>query len=250
MDELLVLLRGAPPIRIRAPANGVAVTDLVEAFDDDRPPWQQKRREQIVRAALELLEDGEYDKIQVRDVAQRSGFALGTIYRYFNSKEHLYAAVMLEWSKSFRAHLRRQPLQGTPPERLKEIVRRVLRAYERRRQFLRLEIVLETSVDEDALAIFQRVGEMNLAGFREALPNVDARSADLIILSITSVLQTLLYQYALGRAALEHVGDEVSGIIDLMFSSPPAAWATPEPQPQGHTSSSSRGRGRRGQTDS
>jgi AcrR family transcriptional regulator len=249
MHELLVLLPGAPPLLLRAPANGVAVTDLVEAIDDDRPPWQQKRRQQIVRAALELLEDGEYDRIQVRDVAQRSGFALGTIYRYFNSKEHLYAAVMLEWSKSFRAHLRRQPLQGTPPERLKEIVRRVLRAYERRRQFLRLEIVLETSVDKDALAIFQRVGQMNLAGFREALPDVDTRSADLIILAVTSVLQTLLYQYALGRVALDYVGEELSGIIDLMFSPPRSAWGIIEPGPQRNTSSSRR-RGRREQTDS
>jgi AcrR family transcriptional regulator len=220
------------------------VTDLVEAIDDDRPPWQQKRRQQIVRAALELLEDGEYDKIQVRDVAQRSGFALGTIYRYFNSKEHLYAAVMLEWSKSFRAHLRRQPLQGSQPERLKEVVRRVLRAYQRRRQFLRLEIVLETSIDEDALAIFKRVGEMNLAGFHEALPNVDETSADLIILAVTSVLQTRLYQYALGRVGLDHVYDEVSGIIDLMFSAPPASWRVTE-SPAQRRASSPRGRDRR-----
>ncbi len=225
------------------------MTDLLDALDDDRPPWQQKRRQQIVRAALELLEDGEYDKIQVRDVAQRSGFALGTIYRYFNSKEHLYAAVMLEWSKSFRAHLRRQPLEGTSPERLKEIVRRVLGAYERRRQFLRLEIVLETSVDKDALAIFQRVGQMNLAGFREGLPNVDTRSADLIILAVTSVLQTLLYQYALGRVPLEYVHEELSAVIDLMFSTPPADWGITEPRPQRNTPSA-RSRGRREQTGS
>ena len=57
------------------------------------PPAQRKRWDQIVRAALELLEDGEYDQIQVRDVAKRADVALGTLYRYFASKEHLLSLI-------------------------------------------------------------------------------------------------------------------------------------------------------------
>jgi TetR/AcrR family transcriptional regulator, cholesterol catabolism regulator len=199
--------------------------EIDQSVEGHLPPWQQKRRQKIVRAALELLENGDYDKIQVRDVAQHADVALGTLYRYFSSKEHLYAAVMLEWSKSFRANLRRQPLHGSPPERLKEVVRRVLRAYERRRQFLRLEIVLETSVDEDALAVFGQVGEMNLTGFHEALPPVDPERADLVILAVTSVLQSLLYNYARGRLPIESVYEQTCGVIDLIFSMPPTGAA-------------------------
>lgn len=51
-----------------------------------------------------------------------------------------------------------QALGGTPQERLKEVVRRVIRALEHRRRFLSLVIVLETSDDEDALTIFRQVG--------------------------------------------------------------------------------------------
>ena len=53
---------------------------------------QAARRERVVRAALELAAEGGYDAVQMRDVASRSEVALGTIYRYFSSKDHLLAA--------------------------------------------------------------------------------------------------------------------------------------------------------------
>ena len=65
------------------------------------PRGQQDRRGTIVRAAITLLEQGEYDAIQMRDVAEEAGVALATIYRYFTSKEHLYAAALLEWASAF-----------------------------------------------------------------------------------------------------------------------------------------------------
>jgi len=69
------------------------------------PPAQRKRWDQIVRAALELLEDGEYDQIQVRDVARRADVALGTLYRYFASKEALVNEVFRAAKTRLRAAL-------------------------------------------------------------------------------------------------------------------------------------------------
>src|SRR3954470_4765519 len=71
---------------------------------DSLPRGQQARRDRIVRAALALLEHGgEYDSIQMRDVAGEAGVALATVYRYFTSKEHLYAAALLDWASNFPA---------------------------------------------------------------------------------------------------------------------------------------------------
>ena len=39
----------------------------------------------------------------MKDVAERSGVALGTIYRYFSSKDHVAAAALLEWARSLDA---------------------------------------------------------------------------------------------------------------------------------------------------
>src|SRR5580765_8798025 len=73
---------------------------------DSLPRGQQERRDRIVGAAISLLEHGgEYDRIQMRDVAGEAGVALGTVYRYFTSKEHLYAAALLEWAGTFPGRL-------------------------------------------------------------------------------------------------------------------------------------------------
>ena len=57
---------------------------------------QAARRGRVLDAALELAAEGGYDAVQMRDVAARAQVALGTIYRYFASKDHLLAACQVE----------------------------------------------------------------------------------------------------------------------------------------------------------
>jgi AcrR family transcriptional regulator len=58
---------------------------------------QLERRRRVVEAAMELAADGGYDAVQMRDVAARADVALGTVYRYFSSKDHLLAAALVHW---------------------------------------------------------------------------------------------------------------------------------------------------------
>ncbi len=178
--------------------------------------WQQARRDQIVRAALELLEDGEYETIQIRHVAERSGFALSTLYRYFDSKEQLYAAVQVEWARSLQRNLRRKPLRGEPRDRLMQLVRRVVLAFERRPQFLRLRTVLENSDDAVALALAQEVAERNYVSFLEALPNLPEDVALQIVFIVTSVLDRLLHRYARGTASIGEVLRAAEDTVDFV----------------------------------
>ncbi len=178
--------------------------------------WQQARRDQIVRAAHELLEDGEYETIQIRHVAERSGFALSTLYRYFDSKEQLYAAVQVEWARSLQRNLRRKPLRGEPRDRLMQLVRRVVLAFERRPQFLRLRTVLENSDDAVALALAQEVAERNYVSFLEALPNLPEDVALQIVFIVTSVLDRLLHRYARGTASIGEVLRAAEDTVDFV----------------------------------
>ena len=65
-------------------------------------PAQQARRDRIVDAGLSLLGERAYDKIQVKDVAEAANVALGTLYHYFSSKEHLFAEVLVRWAATLR----------------------------------------------------------------------------------------------------------------------------------------------------
>src|SRR5512133_401214 len=100
---------------------------------DSLPHGQQQRRDRIVRAAISLLEHGgEYDQIQMRDVAGEAGVALGTVYRYFTSKEHLYAAALLQWADKFPPREQSKRAGGRSDEaQFRALMHRAVRAFER-----------------------------------------------------------------------------------------------------------------------
>jgi AcrR family transcriptional regulator len=191
------------------------------------PRGQQERRRAIVRAAITLLERGEYDAIQMRDVAAEAGVALATIYRYFSSKEHLYAAALLEWASGFPTRGRSDAAgDETDEERLRALMRRAVRAFERYPQMLRAEIVVESSQDQNARALFDQFAALNVGTLRDSLSSTDADTAAAIVETANSVMVTRLRSWALGRTAIEDVHRSVERTLDLIFSQSPTPPAT------------------------
>jgi TetR/AcrR family transcriptional regulator, cholesterol catabolism regulator len=92
---------------------------------------QQERRDRILAVARELAAAGGYDAVVMRDVAERSGVALGTLYRYFASKDHLLAEVLVAWGGQLEEGLRRSPVQGSVRERIIDVLQRAARTVER-----------------------------------------------------------------------------------------------------------------------
>ncbi len=64
---------------------------------------QLARRQRVLDAVLELILDGADEDMQMKEIADRSNVALGTIYRYFSSKDHVLAAALVEWTRRSRA---------------------------------------------------------------------------------------------------------------------------------------------------
>jgi TetR/AcrR family transcriptional regulator, cholesterol catabolism regulator len=62
------------------------------------------RRTRILEKSLEAAASG-YDEVNVREVAQRAGVAVGTLYHYFLSKEHLLVSALGRWLEGFEEHL-------------------------------------------------------------------------------------------------------------------------------------------------
>jgi AcrR family transcriptional regulator len=183
------------------------------------PRGQQERRERIVRAAIALLEHGEYDAIQMRDVAEAAGVALATIYRYFTSKEHLYAAALLEWASDYPVRGRASRRPGDSDEAaLRALMRRAVRAFERHPQMMRAEIVLESSHDPNARALFDQFASQNASALLDALSSTEPSRAQAIVDTVNAVLSTRLRSWALGRSTIRDVDRAVALAIDLIFS--------------------------------
>jgi AcrR family transcriptional regulator len=90
---------------------------------------QTARRERMLDAALELAFEGGWDAVQMREVSTRAGVALGTLYRYFPSKEQLLVSVMLDQVRALADRLAVRPPEGHDPvERVTDVLRRANRA--------------------------------------------------------------------------------------------------------------------------
>ena len=186
---------------------------------DSLPRGQQERRDRIVRAAITLLEHGEYDAIQMRDVAQEASVALATVYRYFTSKEHLYAAALLAWAADFPVREQSKRAGGRSDEaQLRALMRRAVRAFERYPQMMRVEIVIESSSDPNARALFDQFAARNVDALTSALSSTDTDTAAAIVATVNSVLATRLRAWALGRITIGDVDRSVQRTLDLIFA--------------------------------
>jgi AcrR family transcriptional regulator len=122
---------------------------------------QAARRERVVRAALELGAEGGYEAVQMRDVAARAGVALGTIYRYFPSKDALLLAVMVHWLGDLEERVTRRPPSGTTTvERIMDVLGRALRAMGRDPQLTAAVVGAMTAGDP---ASVDAIGEVTRA---------------------------------------------------------------------------------------
>jgi TetR/AcrR family transcriptional regulator, cholesterol catabolism regulator len=179
---------------------------------------QRARRQRIIDAGLALLERNEYERIQIKDVAEEADVALGTLYHYFSSKEHLFAEVLVKWAATLRSSLARHPPRGrTPREKLTEALHRSVRAFQHQPQLARLIASLELSSDPFATEILERMDQTTSSVYMELLDGVEPRRARTIVRTVDAVLDSQLRAWSAGRLPITGLYDYLSESIDLIF---------------------------------
>src|SRR5882757_5260122 len=94
-----------------------------------RAKSKERRRRAILDAAARLLAERSYDNVLLEDVAAAAEVAKGTVYLYFDSKEHLYLTLVGESLEPLLADLeRKEAEQKNRPawETLRDIINRLL----------------------------------------------------------------------------------------------------------------------------
>lgn len=179
---------------------------------------QQARRQSVIDAALTLLERRDYERIQVKDVADEAGVALGTLYHYFSSKEHLFAEVLVQWAGTLRTSLTRHPLWGnSPQQRLTEVLHRSVRAFQRQPQLARLVAALELSTDPFATEILERLDQTTTSVYLELLDGTDPGRSRRVVRTVDAVFDSLLRSWSAGRLPIVDLYDYLSDAVELIF---------------------------------
>jgi AcrR family transcriptional regulator len=179
---------------------------------------QQARRDRIVDAGLALLAERDFDRIQVKDVAEAANVALGTLYHYFSSKDHLFAEVLVRWAGTLRTNISRHPLRGaTDAHRLTQVINRSVRAFQRQPSLARLVATLETSADPFATEILSRLAQTTNDIYVEAIHDLDPETAQRVVTVVDAVLASRLRSWVAGRISITTVTDDLADAIGLLL---------------------------------
>ncbi len=179
---------------------------------------QLDRRQRIVRAALRALANSDYERVKISVVAQESGVALGTLYRYFASKEHLFAAAFVDWQSALKVKLEKSAPKGdTEADRLRDVFRRAIRAFQLQPQFFGVMMMMQTTTDPYAAEIYQSIGDVFHDTVQSAFdgPFDDDRTA--IFATVNAVLTQGLSGWSMKRLSIKDVYAQVDSAIRLIY---------------------------------
>ncbi|HEX6394169.1 MAG TPA: TetR/AcrR family transcriptional regulator [Acidimicrobiales bacterium] len=195
-------------------APRVSAPPLPESLSES----QRERRDRIVEAGLSLLRTQDHSQIQMKDVAAEAGVALGTVYRYFQSKDHLFAEVLASWARQLRTSVERRPLKGaTNAERLTDVLHRSMRAFQSWPQLARVVMTLESSEDPFTREIFARNMAHNTDIYVEAVRGLPEDLTQELVRVATSVFDLQLRQWVVGAQSIADVYDRIGRSVWLIF---------------------------------
>jgi AcrR family transcriptional regulator len=171
---------------------------------------QADRRRRVIEAAIQLASEGGYEVVQMRDVASRAGVALGTIYRYFESKDQLLGAALVEWAAALDRRLSLRPASGaTPEEKVVDVLRRASRSMERN-QSLSSALITAISSADGGIARYQAdVNEILVRILDGALDGTVEDRRDGVVQILSHVWFAALIGWVHGWRGVRSVGDEL-----------------------------------------
>lgn len=122
----------------------------------------EERARRIVESASALAEEGGFEAVRLRDVAARSGVALGTLYSRFRSKEDLLVAALEQEMRRLEEAVAHVDAPGdTPTERVANLFQVLTRALTARPNFARAVLrSVASGVPESAEKVTRFHGRM------------------------------------------------------------------------------------------
>jgi TetR/AcrR family transcriptional regulator, cholesterol catabolism regulator len=147
---------------------------------------QRERRKRILDATLALASKGGYDAVQMREVAERSDVALGTLYRYFPSKIHLLVSGLIREFEQTKEKLDRRPIPGdTAAERIIYVLNKVTKTMQREplltEAITRAFMFADPSAAAEVNAVAALMEQMLTDAMHDGEPTADERAIARVI---------------------------------------------------------------------
>ncbi|MFJ8614859.1 TetR family transcriptional regulator [Streptomyces clavifer] len=179
---------------------------------------QEARRRGILQAGAQLAGRGGFEAVQMREVADAAGVALGTLYRYFPSKIHLLVAVMQDQLQHLRLTLRRRPPAGEgPAERVAETLMRAFRALQREPHLADAMMRALTFADRGVSPEVDAVSRLTTAIILDAMELEDPTPEQLsVVRVIEHTWHSALITWLSGRESIAQVKRDIETVCGLI----------------------------------
>lgn len=187
------------------------------------------RRTRILEESLSAAADG-YEEVNIREVARRSGVAVGTLYHYFPSKEHLLVSALGRWLEDFERHVVVQLDDiDDPYARLCHVVDELHREVHCRpllaEAMARAYVVADASVAVEVEAVRWQLVDL----FTEALSRGKPTESHVDVAGLlTDVLASILLALAHDRAQIGEIRRRFRLVVDLLATRHGAAIGRPD----------------------
>jgi AcrR family transcriptional regulator len=187
----------------------------------DMTSRQLIRRAKIIEAVIDLIAEVGADAVQMRDVAKRSGVALATVYRYFNSKDYLLAAALEEWQKRLTRRIlasRGGRRDDDPLPGILDYLRRAQRAFHRNPRMTALMFQTTTSTDPEARAAIDQMNRTNAEMFNRLLEGVAPEDIPNITFGLNATLSSSLAGVLTGMMTLDESLSRVEWVARTLLA--------------------------------
>jgi AcrR family transcriptional regulator len=182
---------------------------------------QQERRDRVLAAATELAREGGYDAVAMKDVAERSGVALATVYRYFGSKDHLLAEVLVGWGAVLSGRLAAAPPRGaTAADRVVNVLQRASRAVELEPGMAEATTAALLSRDPGVVESRADFTAMMRQWIDVALGDEDVPDRDAVVEVLEHVFFSTMVGVVTRRRAPREVGEHLERAARLLLARP------------------------------
>ncbi|WP_103500782.1 TetR family transcriptional regulator [Streptomyces sp. SM14] len=184
-----------------------------------RTARQRARRRRILDAATTLAASGGFDAVQMREVADTSQVALGTLYRYFPSKVHLLIGVLQDQLRQLHSTLRERPLtERDPGDRLYRTLMRAFRAHQREPRLaeamMRALLFADRSAREEVREVSRLTTEILLDATALPVEEVPGRLSAVRVVQHT--WHSALISWLSGNATLEEAHTDIATACRLL----------------------------------
>ncbi|BBZ78721.1 hypothetical protein MANY_40580 [Mycolicibacterium anyangense] len=164
---------------------------------------QLVRRAKVIEEVIGLIGEVGADAVQMRDVAQRSGVALATVYRYFSSKENLLAAALEDWQRRLTRRMQSGAAPGTDPlPGVLDYLQRAQRAFARNPQMTALMLQMMASTDPEVKPIIEQMERNNAEMFNRLLDGLAPEAISNVSFGLNTALSGALGGLLVGRLTL------------------------------------------------